>query len=98
MEPVGGPVGGDVAAVAPDGAELLAAGGAPGALAVADLPGGIERLAAFGADRLGDGRRGQVDLPPEPAQDGEREHEDGGEAKPEPARGMHLLSSFLSFP
>ena len=45
VQPVGRPVGRDIAAVAPDGAQLLAAGGQPGLLAALDLLAGEQHVA-----------------------------------------------------
>jgi len=89
VEPVGGPVGSDVAAVTPDRAQLLSAGGHPGLLTILDLLAGEDDLAVCCDDALGDGRGGQIDLPAEVTQRPERQDEDEAEPTPQPARGFH---------
>ncbi len=84
VEPVGGPVRGDVAAVPPDRAGLHAAHGLPDVLPGGDLAGSVEDLSLGGDDPLGDGRSELIDLSARPTQDGERSQDDPGESDPEP--------------
>ncbi len=82
VEPVRGPVGRDVGAVPPDGADLLAAHRLPDALPAADRVAVEDHLAAGADDALGDGRRSGADARPVAAQDGERAGDHDGEGDP----------------
>src|SRR6185295_15916879 len=93
VQPVGGPIGRDIAAVAPDGAQLLAARRHPGLLAVLDLLAGEENVAARGHYGFGNRRRRQVDLPPEVAERTERQYENEAQPAPEPVVAFHRILS-----
>ena len=96
VKPVGRPVGGDVAAMAPDGAELLAAGGKPRLLPVLDVV-AREQLRAVGRhDRVGNRRCGEIDLAAEPTERREREDEHCPEPLPQLPGRSHCLHSFKS--
>jgi len=94
VQPVGRPVGRDVAAMPPHGAELLAAHGAPRALAVLHLRPVEQHATVAGRDRLRNRRRGQVDLATEPPERGERQHEHDPQRLPELASRFHFLLLF----
>ena len=83
VEPVGGPVGRGVGAVAPDGAELLPADGAPDVLAPVDGGAVEDELAVGGLDGLGNGRRHLVDLGAEVEQRGEGDAHGGDQRDPQ---------------
>ena len=82
VQPVGRPVGGDVAAVAPYGAQLLAAGGEPGLLAPFDLVARPDDVALLVEDLSGDRRGLQVDLPAHEQQRAEGEYADDRQPGP----------------
>ena len=92
MQPVGRPVGRDVAAVTPDGPELLAAGGEPCLLAALDVVTGKHVRAVARYDARRNRRRRQVDLAAEPAQHRERQDEYHPEPLPQPAGRFHCCT------
>ena len=83
MQPVGGPVGRDVAAVAPDGADFHAAERLPDILAAADVTIGHHDGAVGVDDTSGKGRHLLIDASADPAQDGKRNYQYGGKANPQ---------------
>jgi hypothetical protein len=82
VKPVGRPVGGLVGAVAPDRAELLAAGRLPDLLAGQDVVFRREHGAVRGDDALGEGRGLAVDLAAVEAEDHEGDEERRPQAQP----------------
>jgi len=94
MQPVRGPVRRDVASMAPHGAELLAAGGEPRALAFLDLRRREDRLSRSRL-HVGNRRRGHIDLAPDPSERGERKHEDDSESLPQLAGWFHVFSLLI---
>jgi len=93
MQPVCGPVRGLIRAVAPDRAELLAAGGLPHELPAQDVVARIHELARLAHDPLGDRRRLAIDLSAHEAE--QRERGDQGRRQYPPqaasARGSRLM-------
>ncbi|MCY1223970.1 hypothetical protein D9M72_361100 [compost metagenome] len=95
VQPVSGPIRRLVGAVAPDGAQLHAAHGLPGGLAVEDLFTGEER-AALGRDDLGRHWRGlPVHLDAVVAEQGECDRQHGDQQEPESAVGTHDAKSLV---
>ena len=89
VQPVRAPVRGDVAAVAPDRAQLLAADRLPHLAAGLDVLAGVDH-AAVGADHpFGHRWRLAVDLAADPQQGGERGDEQDRQACPKLAGGIH---------
>jgi hypothetical protein len=75
VQPVRRPVRCDIAAVAPDRAELLAADALPDLAAAVVVGARVQQLAGGAAHRVGNRRLREVDLAPHPAKHGEgREH------------------------
>ncbi len=83
MQPVGGPIGRDVTAVAPDGADFHTAERLPDILAAADVAIGDHDGAVGVDDAGGEGRHLLIDARADPAQNGETDDQDGGKTNPE---------------
>ena len=77
MQPVGGPVRRDVAAVAPDRAELHAADGLPDLAALLDVGAGVDAAPSSVTTAVGNRRHHAVNLAADPQQHGERGQQQG---------------------
>ena len=83
VQPVGRPIGCDVAAVAPDRADLHAAHRLPHVLPASDIAAGNDHRAVHGDDPDGDGRSLLVDARADPSEDRKRKNQNGGESQPQ---------------
>ena len=93
MQPVRAPVGRDVAAVAPDRAQLHAADRLPDLAASFDIGAGVDHLAAFAQHLLRHRRRGAEDLGARPQQHPERQGQQDRQPQPQfPGRAHHGIS------
>ena len=93
VQPVRAPVRGDIAAVAPDRAQLLATDGLPDLAPGLDVLAGIDHPPVGGDHLLGHGRGLAVDFASDPEQDGERCDEQDHQACPKLAGGIHGTAS-----
>jgi hypothetical protein len=82
MQPVGGPVGRQVAAVTPDRTDLVSAHGLPDLPALADVLVGEHHLALRGRDHVGLRRSNTINLTAHQQQDRKRRQQDAGEHDP----------------
>ena len=81
MQPIRAPVGCDIGAVTPDGADLLAADRLPHSLAIGDGTAGEEKL-PVSVVHIGDGRSFADHLPADSSENGERSNDDDGQCHP----------------
>ena len=92
MQPVRAPVGRDISAMAPDGAQLHPAHRLPHLATALDVGLGVDHLAAFAHHAFGHRRCGTENLGPGPHQYAERDDEQGAKAQPQLPRVAHIAS------
>ena len=98
MQPIRGPIGRLVGAVAPNRSDLLAARALPHLLAMQDVRFGHEQPAVFGNDSLGNGRRLSVHLAAENTEHGKGSDEHHAEGNPELCGTVHDSIPFCPAP
>ena len=81
MQPIGAPVGSNIRAMAPNGADLLSTDGLPHALAIRDGAASEEKLPVCGVD-VGKGRCSADHLPAFATKNDERPDDDDGQSPP----------------
>ena len=88
VEPVGAPVGSDVAAVAPDRTHLHPSHGLPDVLPALDVRARNDHPAVRGDHAVGNRRGLQVDPRAHPAEHCKRREDDGDKCDPKPSHGV----------